>query len=119
MTKPASNAPAGACTPANRFILDMVHHNPGEPPFQTAFLDPGHMVNYSFNGQVFKHINCIATYAETGVDCFPAGSADRAWLDSFTPGIEREINAAKAHGLKVFYHVDLFVMPKRLVEHFR
>lgn len=101
------------------YILDMVHHNPGEPPFESAFLAPGHLVDYGFNGQVFKHINCIATYAATGVDCFPAGSPDRAWLDGFTPGIEREIAAAKAAGLKVFYHIDLFVMPKRLVEHFR
>ncbi len=97
----------------------MVHHNPGEPPFESAFLDPTHLVDYGFNGQVFKHINCIATYAAAGVDCFPEGSMDRGWLDEFTPGIEREIAAAKAAGLKVFYHIDLFVMPKRLVEHFR
>jgi hypothetical protein len=102
-----------------KYILDMVHHNPGEPPFQTKFLDPAHLVDYGFNGQVFKHINCVATFAATGVDCFPAGSAERAWLEQFTPGIEREVAAAKAQGLKVFYHIDLFVLPKRLVEHFR
>ncbi len=101
-----------------RYILDMVHHNPGEAPFESRFLDPVHLADYGFNGQVFKHINCIATFAATGVDTFPAGSPDRAWLDEFTPGIEREIKAAKASGLKVFYHIDLFVLPKRLVEHF-
>ena len=102
-----------------RYMLDMVHHNPGEPPFQTRFSDPAHLVDYGFNGQVFKHINCIATFAATGVDCFPPGSPERAWLDTFTPGIEREIARAKAHGLKVFYHLDLFVLPRRLVDHFR
>lgn len=101
------------------YILDMVHHNPGEPPLKSAFLDPAHLVDYGFNGQVFKHINCIATYAATGVDCFPQGSDERGWLDGFAPGIEREIAAAKSAGLKVFYHIDLFVLPKRLVEHFR
>jgi hypothetical protein len=102
-----------------RFILDMVHHNPGEPRFQSAFLDPAHLADYGFNGQVFKHINCIATFDALGLDLFPAGSAERAWLDGFTPGIEREIAAAKVHGLKVFYHLDLFVLPKQLVEHFK
>jgi hypothetical protein len=102
-----------------KYMLDMVHHNPGEPPFKSAFLDPAHLVDYGFNGQVFKHINCVATFAAAGVDCFPAGSAERAWLEKFTPGIEREIAAAKASGLKVFYHLDLFVLPKRLVEHFK
>ena len=102
-----------------KFILDMVHHNPGEPPFQTAFFDPQHLADYGYNGQVFKHINCIATFAETGLNIFPAGSPDLAWLDGFTPRIEREIAAAKACGLNVFYHVDLFVLPKRLVEIYR
>lgn len=102
-----------------RYLLDMVHHNPGEPPFATRFSDPAHLRDYGFNGQVFKHINCVATYAATGVDCFPAGTPESAWLAAFTPGIEREIARAKAHGLQVFFHLDLFVLPRRLVEHFR
>ncbi|MDB6016663.1 MAG: hypothetical protein JWR19_1152 [Pedosphaera sp.] len=102
-----------------KFILDMVHHNPGEPLFQSAFLNPAHLVDYGYNGQVFKHINCVATFAASGVDVFPEGSPDRAWLEEFTPHIEQEIAAAKAQGLKVFYHIDLFVLPKRLVEHFK
>jgi hypothetical protein len=102
-----------------KYVLDMVHHNPGEPATKSRFLDPDHLASYGFNGQVFKHINCIATYGSTGVDCFPEGSPDREWIEKFTPPIEREIAAAKARGLDVFYHVDLFVLPKRLVEHFR
>lgn len=102
-----------------KYILDMVHHNPGELRFQSAFNDPAHLEQYGYNGQVFKHINCVATFAATGVDVFPKGTPERAWLEEFTPHIEREIAAAKAKGLKVFYHVDLFVLPKRLVEHFR
>lgn len=101
------------------FILDMVHHNPGEPPFESAFLDPAHLVDRGFNGQVFKHLNCVATFAATGVDVFPADSPDRAWLETFTAEREREISDAKATGLNVFYHLDLFVLPKRLVDHFR
>jgi hypothetical protein len=100
-------------------VLDMVHHNPGETPFQSAFLNPEHLAHYGFNGQVFKHINCVATFRKTGVDVFPAGSVERAWLDSFLPPIQRQIAEAKARGLKVFYHIDLFVLPKRLVEHYR
>jgi len=102
-----------------KFILDMVHHNPGEPRIQTRFLDPMHLADYGFNGQVFKHINCIATFAAAGWDCFPKGSTERDWLDQFTPGIVSEIAAAKGQGLKVYYHLDLFVFPKRLVAHFK
>jgi hypothetical protein len=100
-------------------ILDMVHHNPGEAPFESAFLDPAHLARRGFNGQVFKHLNCLATFEATGVEVFPADTPDRAWLESFTAEREREIAAAKAAGLPVFYHLDLFVLPKRLVDHFR
>ena len=102
-----------------KYVLDMVHHNPGEPPFQSRFLDPAHLADYGFNGQVFKHVNCVATFAASGVDCFPDGSPEKKWLDEFTPKIEREIAAAKKQGLKVFYHLDLFVLPKRLLAHFK
>lgn len=102
-----------------RFILDMVHHNPGEARFKTAFTRPDHLASYGFNGQVFKHINCVATFGATGIDCFPAGSPDRRWLDRLTTEISGQIAAAKASGLRVFFHIDLFVLPRRLVEHLR
>jgi hypothetical protein len=98
------------------FLIDMVHHNPGEPPFNTKFLDPATLVNYGYNGQVFKHINCIVTFSSLNPDIFPENSKDREWIDSFSEGIRKEIAAAKARNLSIFYHLDLFVLPKRLVE---
>ena len=100
-------------------ILDMVHHNPGEPPFSSAFSNPAHLVNYGFNGQVFKHLNCVATYVASGYDAFPAGSPDLAWMEQARSQLDKKISHAKANGLSVFCHIDLFVMPRRLVEHFR
>jgi hypothetical protein len=102
-----------------KFVLDMVHHNPGEPPFKTAFTQPAHLVDYGYNGQVFKHLNCVATYAAAGFEVFPPDSPDHDWLLKATQRIEQEIADAKAAGLMVFYHVDLLVLPKRLVEHFK
>ncbi len=101
-----------------KFIIDMVHHNPGEPPFNTAFHDPSHLKSYGFNGQVFKHLNCAVTFAATGIDFFPEGSVERIWLDAAALQFDREISAAKSQGLKVFYHIDLFILPKRLVNAF-
>jgi hypothetical protein len=101
------------------FLIDMVHHNPGEPPFKTEFLNPSKLVNYGYNGQVFKHINCIVTFSALNKEIVPDNSPDRAWIDSFSKGIYKEIAAAKSQGLSVFYHLDLFVLPKRLVELYR
>lgn len=101
-----------------KFVIDMVHHNPGEPPFETAFNDPARLREYGFNGQVFKHLSCAADFGATGLDIFPCGSKERCWHESAVKRFHREIAAAKAQGLDVFYHIDLFVFPKRLVQAF-
>ena len=39
----------------------MVHHNPGEPPFQSRFTDPVELTALGYTGQVVKHLNaCVA-----------------------------------------------------------
>lgn len=101
------------------YLIDMLHHNPGEEPFDTAFSNPDHLLKYGFNGQAFKHINTVATLESLASGVFPANEDERQWLDSFTREREKEIRDAKAAGLKVYYHVDLFVLPKAIVEQFK
>ena len=36
----------------------------------------------------------------------------RLWLDSFTQSLVEEMKQAKAAGKEVYYHIDLFVLPK-------
>jgi hypothetical protein len=98
------------------FIIDMVHHNPGEKPFDTSFTNPVKLVQYGYNGQVFKHINCVVKFSKLSEEIFPKGSEELNWLTEFSKGIKSEIENAKKNGLMVFYHIDLFVLPRRLVE---
>ena len=97
-----------------KLVLDMVHHNPGEAELESAFLDPAHLAAYGYNGQVLKHINCAALFDCYGI--FPCGSEERAWVERLRTKIDAEIHSAKTAGLGVYYHIDLFVLPKRLVE---
>jgi hypothetical protein len=91
----------------------MVHHNPGEAPFDTRFTDPVELKARGYNAQCFKHLNTVLRLE--GEDA-PAPSAEEAaWLDRFTEDRVAEIRAAKAAGLAVFYHIDLFVLPERIV----
>ncbi len=96
--------------------LSMVHHNPGEEPFITKFTNPKTLVEYGFNGQVFKHINTVVTFDKLGHNLFPENSPERLWIDEFKESINREINEAKKAGLLACHHIDLFVLPKKLVE---
>lgn len=102
-----------------RYIMSMVHHNPGEAPFQSIFNDAENLSAYGYNAQVFKHINTVITFDKLGLDLFPKGSEDRLWLDSFTQSLVEEMKQAKAAGKEVYYHIDLFVLPKKLVEAYK
>ena len=99
--------------------LSMVHNNPGEPPFNTKFHNPKVLKEYGFNGQVFKHINTVISFDRLGIDLFAGGSPEKEWLDNFSLGIRNEIQFAKENGLSTFYHIDLFVLPKKIVEHYK
>jgi hypothetical protein len=98
-----------------KLVLDMVHHNPGEAQFETAFLDPRRLAAYGYNGQVFKHINCAASFDAFDGRVFPIGSPERAWIDRLAEQLQRQNLKAKKAGLQVYYHIDLFVLPKNLI----
>ncbi|MDD3428812.1 MAG: hypothetical protein PHG02_02250, partial [Oscillospiraceae bacterium] len=98
-----------------KWILDMVHHNPGEDPICTSFTNPKKLKDYGFNGQVFKHINCAAKFSTLNKDIVPTGSAQEIWTNKLIDSLHQQNYAAKALGLAVFYHIDLFVLPRRLV----
>lgn len=102
-----------------KYIMSMVHHNPGEAPFESIFNDAENLSSYGYNAQVFKHINTVITFDKLGLDLFPKGSEDRKWLDSFTQSLVGEMKQAKAAGKEVYYHIDLFVLPKKLVEAYK
>ncbi|MCX7712922.1 MAG: hypothetical protein N2035_04565 [Chthoniobacterales bacterium] len=94
-----------------RFLLDLVHHNPGEPPLQTRFTDPSYLASLGYTGQVLKHINACVP-----LENFPSSPEEQAWLSSAQAQRDAEIAAAKNANLQIFYHIDLFVLPKSLVE---
>ena len=100
-------------------ILSMVHNNPGEPYFDTKFNDSKVVSEYGFNGQVFRQINTVVTFDKLGLNLFPAGSDEREWLENFSKPLKESIYDAKRTGLKTFHHIDLFVLPKKLVEHYK
>lgn len=95
----------------NRFLLDLVHHNPGEPPFESRYTDPAFLARLGYNGMVLKHLNACAPLGN-----FPANGEEARWLEAAQAERDREIAAAKAAGIAVYYHIDLFVLPKAVIE---
>ena len=98
------------------FVLDMVHHNPGEPLFDSKFCDPRWLGEFGYNGQVLKHFNALVRFDAIAPGIFPATSEEETWLREFTAAREREMRMAKEAGLMLFGHIDLVILPKRIVE---
>src|SRR5690606_19833466 len=104
------------------FIMDMVHHNPGEPLTETAFSDPEYLKTYGYNGIVvndFTFAHAALTFDSLNRDIFPAGSKERAWVMAAAERVRKNISRARKAGLKVYYFTDIVVLPKRLEEIYR
>ena len=105
-----------------QFIMDMVHHNPGETLAKSAFTNPEYVKQSGFNVQVMNDFifpTAAVPFDSFDPTIFPKGSKDREWLDAATLQIQNNIKAAHAAGIKVFYFTDIVVLPKKLVEKYK
>ena len=103
----------------NPLILDMVHHNPGEPLTKSAFEVPAFTKKTGFNGKVFFLFDSPTigiNWESVDPDIFPKGSPGREWVDSKAARIDAQHAACKAAGLKIFAMGDMILFPKALVE---
>ena len=104
------------------FIMDMVHHNPGEALTKSAFTSPEYVRKSGFNTQVLNDFifpTAAVTFDSFDATLFPVGSKERKWSDSITTVIRANIKAAHAAGIKAYYFTDIVVLPKKLVEKYK
>lgn len=100
-------------------VLDMVHHNPGEPLFDTAYEDPAVLKAMGFNGKVYYLFDAptiAIDWEAVDPDIFPKGSPGRAWVDEKAARIDQQHAACKAVGIDVYAMADLVLLPKSLIE---
>jgi len=101
------------------YILDMVHNNPGEPLTVTAFNSPHYLKQKGYNGQVmndFTFAHAAITFDKLNPQIFPQGSKERVWVMQAAERVRNNIKAAHAAGIKIYYFIDMIVLPKKLVE---
>lgn len=99
-----------------KFIMDMVHDNPGEPRFVTKFRDPKVLIDYGFNTQVFRQNNTAVSFEKLG-DFFDGDG--KKWLYNMQSISRDEIYGAHEKGLMTMCHIDLFVLPALLVQKYK
>jgi hypothetical protein len=102
-----------------RVLLDMVHNNPGEPPFITHYNDPSFLKQLGYQSKVyelFEGAQFGIDWSSIDPDIFAAGSPERAWVNQKAADLDKLYTATKQAGLSVYCHTDMIVFPRKLVE---
>ncbi|MBV6647474.1 MAG: hypothetical protein KI790_18595, partial [Cyclobacteriaceae bacterium] len=104
--------------PAPLILLDMVHDNPGEEPFKSAFKDPKRLAKWGYDGQVindFTFIQTAATFRSYDPRIVPIGSEASDWIQDRINQVEDYINTCEAAGIDSYIFTDLFILPKTVL----
>jgi hypothetical protein len=103
-------------------ILDMVHHNPGEAPYETKYNDPAVIKEMGYNGKVyflFESPALAINWESVDKDILPKGTEDRKWVDAKATQIKKMHAACKAEDMAIYAMSDLVLFPKRLIEKYK
>ena len=94
------------------FIMDMVHNNPGEKPFETKYNDPKFLKSEGFNG-ITPHwsVNCAITYDNYKKGAISKKSDEYKWITNKAASIDVKLAECKKAGLKVYPFTDFIVFP--------
>jgi hypothetical protein len=103
-------------------LMNMVHHNPGEAPTKSEFLDDHYLKKQGYGAKVYF----LFEAAQFGIDwqkfdpaIFPAGDSTRNWVDRKAKLLDSEYTATKKAGLKVYCMIDMIVLPKALINKYK
>lgn len=100
------------------YIMDMVHHNPGEPLYESLYCQPENLKNMGYNARcfyLFDSPTLAIDWDRFDKRILPIGSPEREWVDKKAARLHGMYNACKQQGLAVYAMSDLILLPKRLV----
>lgn len=103
-------------------VLDMVHHNPGEKPYESAYNNPAVIKEMGFNGKVyflFESPALAINWESVDKDILPKGTKERKWVDDKAKQIKKMHAASKKEGMAIYAMSDLVLFPKRLIEKYQ
>lgn len=99
------------------YIIDMVHNNPGEKPYDTKYNSPSYLRSQGFNGSVTHwHINCAIDYDNFEKGLVPYGSDERKWIENKAKLIDEKLKEFEAEGINTYPFTDFLVFPKSIWE---
>ncbi|MDO5971796.1 hypothetical protein Q4Q35_18495 [Flavivirga aquimarina] len=103
-------------------VLDMVHHNPGEAPYQSVYNNPAVIKEMGYNGKVyflFESPALAINWESVDSDILPKDSKEREWVDDKAKQINKMHKACKDQDMAIYAMSDLVLFPKRLIEKYK
>ncbi|AXP82040.1 hypothetical protein CJ739_2977 [Mariniflexile rhizosphaerae] len=101
-------------------VLNMVHHNPGEPIFYTKYAQPNYLKELNYNGQVPKFfVECGITYDNLYDEIVPQKTEERLWIEREATAIQMQIDFAREANMPLYPFTDVLVLPKSVMEKFK
>lgn len=101
------------------YIMDMVHHNPGEPLYESRYCRPDVLKDMGYNARCFFLFDSPTLAIDWDLfdkRILPEGSAEREWVEKKAARLHGMFNECKQQGLDVYAMSDLILLPKRLIE---
>ena len=103
-------------------ILDMVHHNPGEKPYESAYNNPAVIKEMGYNGKIyflFESPALAINWESVDPDILPKGSKEREWVDKKASQIKNMHASCEEQDMAIYAMSDLVLFPKRLIEKYK
>ncbi|MCF8714697.1 hypothetical protein JM658_07635 [Joostella atrarenae] len=103
---------------SEKYILDGIHKNPGEPYPQSNFMDPGFLASMGYNGQIINDfVSPVTTidYNNYKQGMFPNNEDQKKWLEKRREVTNAKIESAHKAGINLYYWTDLFVLPTTIM----
>jgi hypothetical protein len=101
------------------YILDMVHHNPGEPRYESRYNNPAEIAEMGYNGKVyslFESPELAVDWNAVEPELFAPDSPEEAWRLELFNRLKVEFARCHQAGLKVYAMSDLVLLPRKLLE---
>ena len=101
------------------YIIDMVHHNPGEPLYDSQYDRPDVLRKMGYNSKcfyLFDSPTLAINWDKFDKRILPEGSPDREWVERKAARLHGMFAECKKQGLKIYAMSDLILLPKRLIE---
>lgn len=98
-------------------LFNIVHHNPGEPRFNTKYTQPEYLKKIGYNGQIPKfEIQCAVTYDDYEDNLVTLQSSERLRIERKAADIRIQLDNANRANMPIYPFTDVLVVPKSVME---